>query len=99
LNLSGNGIGDEDLAQIARFTGLEVLALQDTKVTGAGLAKLERMSRLNVLNLSNCRILDADLEEFVTMPNLRIVYAAGSELSEEAIKDLSARVPMLAVFK
>lgn len=99
LNLSGDEIGDEDLAQIARFTGLEVLALENTKVTGTGLAKLEGMARLNVLNLSNCRIVDDDLKHFTSMPNLRIVHAAGCNLSDRAIEALNEPLPMLSIFR
>jgi hypothetical protein len=99
LNLSENGIIDEDLSQVARCTALEVLALQDTKVTGAGLARLKNMARLNVINLINCRITDADLPVFHSMPNLRIVQAAGCSLSDEAVKELTDKLTMLAVFR
>jgi Leucine-rich repeat (LRR) protein len=99
LNLSENPITDEDLGQVARFTNLEVLALQNTKVAGAGLAKLEKMARLNVLNLVNCRIVDADLSHFLSMPNLRIVHASGCEISDQAVKDITAKLQMLAIFR
>jgi hypothetical protein len=99
LNLSENPITDEDLEQVARFKNLEVLALQNTTVTGAGLAKLEKMARLNVLNLVNCRIVDADLSHLLSMPNLRIVHAAGCELSDQAVKDITAKLQMLAIFR
>jgi hypothetical protein len=99
LNLSENDIVDEDLSQVARCTGLEVLALQDTKVTGAGLARLKKMARLNVINLINCRIVDADLFHFHSMPNLRIVQAAGCNLSDQAVKELTDKLTMLAVFR
>ncbi len=99
LNLSGNEIRDADLAQVSRLAGLEVLALQNAQVTGAGLAMLEGMSRLNELNLTNCRIVDEDLEHFTSMPNLRIVFAAGTDLGDEAIKELGARLSMLSIFR
>lgn len=99
LNLSENGIADEDMSAVARFTSLEVLALQNTKVTGAGLAKLTEMKRLNVLNLTNCRIVDADVSCFISMPNLRIVHAAGCNLSDQAVKHITATLPMLAIFR
>jgi hypothetical protein len=99
LNLSGDDIGDDDIAQVARFVGLEVLALQNTRVTGAGLGKLEGMARLNVLNVSNCRFVDDDLKHFNFMPNLRIVHAAGCNLSDKAIDDLKEKLPMLAIFQ
>ena len=99
LNLGGDDISDEDLNHIARFKGLEVLALQNTKVAGAGLAGLRGMARLNVLNLAHCGIVDGDLEQFSGMPNLRIVHAAGCRISDEAIKALSDRLPMLSIFR
>jgi hypothetical protein len=99
LNLSENGITDVDLSAVARFTNLEVLALQNTKVTGAGLAQLKEMKRLNVLNLMNCRIADADVSYFISLPNLRIVHAAGCNISDQAVKDITATLPMLAIFR
>ncbi len=98
LNLSGDDIFDADLAKVARLRGLEVLALQDTKVTGSGLAKLAGMTRLNELNLNYCDITDDDLDDFVSMPNLRIVFAEGCNIHEDAIRKLNDRLPMLAIF-
>ncbi len=99
LNLSENGVTDTDMDTIARFTNLEVLALQDTKITGAGLAQLTEMKRLNVLNLKNCRIVDADVSCFIRMPNLRIVHAAGCGISDQAVKEITISLPMLAIFR
>jgi Leucine-rich repeat (LRR) protein len=99
LNLSDNPITDDDLGQVARFTNLEVLALQNTKVTGTGLVKLEKMARLNVLNLVNCRMVDEDLSHFLSMPNLRIVHASGCGISDQAVKDITAKLQMLAIFR
>ena len=99
LNLSGDDIDDEDLGLVAHFAGLEVLALQNTKVSGAGLAKLAGLKRLNVLNLVNCRIVDGDMDYFTSMPNLRIVHAAGCNISENVIDQFKDRLPMLAIFK
>ena len=78
---------------------LEVLALADTKISGAGIAKLEGMKRLNELNLMNCGIFDNDLEYFLSMPNLRIVYAAGCNLSDIGVQNVVTRFPMLAIFR
>jgi len=98
LNLSGNPVGDDVLEAAARITGLEVLSLADTKVTGPGLEKLRGMQRLNELNLMRSRITDQDLEVFLSMPNLRIVYAEGCPLSDYGIQNVVARFPTLAIF-
>jgi hypothetical protein len=99
LNLSETAVADEDLDLVRKFSGLEVLALQSTKVTGSGIAKLKGMPRLNVLNISSCRIHDSDVGTFATLPNLRIVHAEGCNLSDDAIQDLAAKIPLLAVFR
>lgn len=99
LNLSGDKIGSADVAQIAENKGIEVLGLADTQVTGQGIAKLEGMARLNELNVTNCNIADGDLESFLSMPNLRIVYAAGCNLSGIAVQSVVGRFPMLAIFR
>jgi Leucine-rich repeat (LRR) protein len=98
LNLSGNKIANEDMDAIAQLKGLEVLALADTQVSGEGIAKLEGMPRLNELNLMNCNINDADLGHFLTTPNLRIVYAAGCNVTDMGIQSIVSRFPMLAIF-
>jgi hypothetical protein len=99
LNLSGNEIVDDDMAQIARLKNLEVLALADTKITGAGIAKLEGMKRLNEFNIMRCTIHDRDMEPFLSMPNLRIVYAEGCSLTDMGIQNVVSRFPMLAIFR
>jgi len=99
LNLSGDDITDDDMDQVAALAGLEVLALAGTKITGAGIAKLEGMKGLNELNIMNCAVVDSDLESFLSMPNLRIVYAAGCNLSDMAIQGVVYRFPMLAIFR
>jgi hypothetical protein len=99
LNLSGNQITDEDLSVVAKCKNLEVLALQDTGITGNGLAMLKDMARLNVLNLVNCRIVDSDLKHLLSLPNLRILQAAGCNLTDKAVKELTGKLPMLAVFR
>jgi hypothetical protein len=99
LNLSGNEITDDDMAQIARLKNLEVLALADTKITGAGIAKLEGMKRLNEFNIIRCTVHDSDLESFLSMPNLRIVYAEGCDISPVGIQSVVSRFPMLAIFR
>jgi hypothetical protein len=99
LNLSGDNIVDNDMDQIARIKGLEVLALADTKVTGSGIAKLEGMLRLNELNLMHCDVTDEDLDYFLSMPNLRIVYAEGCSFSDMAVQMMTTRFPMLAIFR
>jgi hypothetical protein len=98
LNLSGNEIVDDDMAQIARLKNLEVLALADTKITGAGIAKIEGMKRLNEFNVMRCNIRDGDLEPFLSMPNLRIVYAEGCNISDMGAQGIVSRFPMLAIF-
>jgi hypothetical protein len=99
LNLSGNEIVDNDMAQIARLKNLEVLALADTKITGAGIARLEGMKRLNEFNIMRCSIRDGDLEPFLSMPNLRIVYAEGCDITNMGIQNVVSRFPMLAIFR
>jgi hypothetical protein len=99
LNLSGNDIDDDDMAQIARFKRLEVLALTDTKITGAGIIKLEGTQKLNEFNIMRCDVRDGDLDSFLSMPNLRIVFAEGCNLSDIAVQSVISKFPMLAIFR
>ena len=99
LNVGGSGVGDKDLSPVARLSHLEVLALQNTRITGAALVQLKGMQRLNVLNLKNCRVSDGDLEVLLSMPNLRIVHAAGSDISEAAVRTMNEKLPMLSIFR
>lgn len=99
LNLSGNPVGDAAMEAVARIQQLEVLALADTKVTGAGIVHLEGMPRLNELNIMRCAVGDGDVESFLSMPNLRIVYAEGTPIGDLAVYRIVQRFPMLAIFR
>jgi hypothetical protein len=101
LNLSGNPILNDDLKQIAKLKGLEVLALADTKINSASMHELEGMMRLNELNLMHCAITDDALASFMPdlMPNLRIVYAEGCSISDMGVIDMRTKFPMMAIFR
>jgi hypothetical protein len=42
---------------------------------------------------------DADLKHLLSLPNLRILQAAGCNLTDKAVKELTGKLPMLAVFR
>jgi len=99
LNLTKSRIVDEDMNRIARFKKLEVLALPATRITVVGLKKLKGLNSLNVLNMIDCNINDADLPVFLNMPNLRIFFARGGHLSDEAVKSFRLKFSLLSIFR
>ena len=56
LNLSGTEVGDDALAYLSGLSELDTLALENSKVTGAGLKELKPLEPLRVLNLNGCKI-------------------------------------------
>ena len=96
------------MAELEGLTRLEVLGLQDTKVTAKGLMHLKDLARLNVLNLNNCRVGDDDLGFLVSrvqtasgprgLQNLRIIHLQGCDISEARIQELKRGFAAVGLF-
>ncbi len=76
VNLGGTRILDNDLRLVGKLTQVDTLALNDTKVTNAGLQHLSGMQRLRFVHLQRCPGVTArGVNELqAALPNCQIVF-------------------------
>ena len=74
LSLSGTGITDAGLKEVAKLQQLKRLSLINTKITDAGLKEIAKMQKLTTLFLDDTNITDAGVAEFKkALPKCAIV--------------------------
>ena len=75
LNLSGNGLTENDLDFLPKMTNLEKLRLEKNPVTDKVTNLLLGLSHLEALNLNETKITGFCLEKLKQMPGLKRVYS------------------------
>ena len=97
INLTGQPVGNSDLAQIVLHTRLQRLWLSNTGVTDAGLIELQSMKRLRVLGLARTGITDAGLKHLAAIKSLREVYIFPTKVTDGAVDELKSALPGVRV--
>lgn len=75
LNLSNNGLTENELDFLPEMTNLEKLRLDKNPVTDQITRRLEGLNHLEALNLNETKISGAALEKLKQLPNLKRVYS------------------------
>ena len=75
LNLSGNGLTENELDFLLLMTNLEKLRLEKNPLTDQITQKLEGLNHLEALNLNETRITGVTLEKLKQLPALKKVYS------------------------
>jgi Leucine-rich repeat (LRR) protein len=89
LNLTGClGIDDNGLAGIKDVTGLEVLRLEGTKISDAGMVHLRNLTRLKVLGLSQ-GVTDDGLAKLRDLSQLEEFYLSGTFISGSGLRNVN----------
>jgi hypothetical protein len=91
-------VDDEDLAQLEGLEQLEVLKLQQGKITDAGLKTLAKLPRLRQLVLRSSPITDEGAALLAGFPTLRIVNLPQSEIGDAGLEML-ASLPELELLR
>lgn len=86
LDLTGTGVTDKGLAQLAAMPHLTRLSLARTTVTNEGLAQLALLGELEYLNLYGTPVSDAGLEYLKPLHKLRQLYLWQTGVSPAAAK-------------
>jgi hypothetical protein len=86
LRITGTGVTDEIVAQIAHCDSLVALAIREGKLGDPGAAALARLAHLNELSLDNPPLTDAALKSFARCKELRTVYIGKDAPSETEAK-------------
>ena len=74
LNLSNNGLTDNDLDFIAGMTNLEKLRLEKNPITDEILTQLSGLKHLEAVNINETNVSEAGIEKLKQVPGIKRVY-------------------------
>lgn len=74
LSLAGTGIQDADLSQVAQFSNLHRLRIENNPITDSGISALGSLSKLESLNLNGTKVSEAGLESLAKIQSLKSLY-------------------------
>ncbi len=90
LILSGTKANDSALKNIDRLRQLEVLDLQDTKVTDDTISVVKRCLQLRNLKLSGTEITDAGVKQLGSLRNLSVLSLDRTKITHESMSALAS---------
>ncbi|SMD42366.1 Uncharacterized membrane protein [Aquiflexum balticum DSM 16537] len=74
LSLAETGLQDYDLNQIAQFSNLHRLRIENNPITDSGISALSSLSKLESLNLNGTKVSEAGLETLAEIQTLKSLY-------------------------
>jgi hypothetical protein len=100
IQLTGPGITDDRLAELASVRGLKSIVLQRTPVTDAGLRHFAGLSKLEHLTIYDAQgVTDAGLIPLAKLPRLRSLYLRQApRVTDLAFANLREKLPDLETF-
>lgn len=92
LSLAETGIQDADLNQIAKFSNLQRLRIENNSITDSGISSLTSLSKLESLNLNGTKVTEVSLESLVEIHSLRSLYLWNTTINpnDEMVGDMKA---------
>src|SRR5262249_2271399 len=96
LYLGGTAVSDKTMKVIGTLTGLELLRLDRTKVTDAGLAMLRGHPNLAQVALSDMAVTDESVDVIASWPNLKKVRLTNTRITT-GFAELARRRPDIAI--
>ncbi|WP_157975849.1 c-type cytochrome domain-containing protein [Lewinella sp. IMCC34191] len=97
LNLDDQDLDDADLAPLPRFSNLNRLRLNGTRLTNATVERLVELAHLESLNLYGTQVDDGIFEYLSRYPNLERVYLWQTDVSLEAAATFAHSYPHVTV--
>jgi len=98
VDLGNSAVKDNDLRDVAQFTHVQKLYLQNSDVSDDGVKHLKDLNFLEVLNLSGTKITSKTLDEVATWKSLRKLYLYNTNIDEETVLAFKASKQQLDVF-
>lgn len=95
MNLSKMPVTDEDLGKLKRFSNLEKLILNQTKIEGKTLATLNEMLNLKILSLSGTKVKFEHVKVFEKSRSVREVYLWNTGISAAETVRLTQSIPQI----
>jgi uncharacterized membrane protein/mono/diheme cytochrome c family protein len=74
LSLAETGLQDFDLNQVAQFSNLHRLRIENNPITDSGISVLRSLSKLESLNLNGTKVSEAGLETLAEILSLKSLY-------------------------
>jgi len=92
LSLAGTGIRDSDLNQVAQFSNLQRLRIENNPISDSGISALSSLSKLESLNLNGTKVSEAGLEAIAEIHSLRSLYLWNTAIDpqDEKVGKMSA---------
>ena len=84
---------DEILRVVGRFGQLEVLSLDGSHITDAGLAHLKRLKALRQLRLSHTEVSNVGLGHLRGLSALEVIDLRGTKVTEAGVTELKRALP------
>jgi hypothetical protein len=105
VSLSDPRISDEGMRHLAACPNLTSIFLSSSRVTDAGVFHLKRLEKLDLTALKNLQYVDlsrtqvtnAGLAYVTEFPKLESIYLEGSQVTDDALKELQQKYPRLIV--
>lgn len=94
LNLNDTAIGDATIADLSKLTGLKILSIDRTDITGDGLIKLAQLDKLNSLEIGISFQMDRLLKKLQTASELHALKVRGTPMAAHEL-NLIAQIPDL----
>jgi serine/threonine protein kinase/Leucine-rich repeat (LRR) protein len=85
-------------AGLANLTDLNVLFLNNTPVTDAGLVHLKELTGLTELSLNNTAVGDEGLKHLHALTNLRVVYITKTNVTAAGVAALAKALPDCTIY-
>lgn len=93
ISLAKMPVTDEDMNLIVPFKNLEILNLNNTEITGAGLAELKALDQLRSLSLAGTKVTAPYLNELHAFKNLKKVFIWNTHISSGEAEVLRKKFP------
>jgi uncharacterized membrane protein/mono/diheme cytochrome c family protein len=86
LSLAETGIQDTDLSQIAQFSNLQRLRIENNPISDSGILALRSLSKLESLNLYGTKVSAAGLESLAEIHSLKSLFLWNTAIDPQDLK-------------
>lgn len=86
LSLAGTGIQDSDMNQVAQFSNLQRLRIENNPISDSGISSLRSLSKLESLNLNGTKISESGLETLSEIHSLKSLYLWNTAIDPQHVK-------------
>lgn len=89
IHLDNTPVGDDAMAQIAKFKHLRALHLSGTQVTNHSAESLRQLADLEVLDLGDTQVGDIVLDKIKSLQKLEYLRLSNTRITDEGLKSIA----------